>query len=139
MHLQEVFDAVYKGLLEQGAQSVPEDGVGCAYRGEAGLCCAIGLLIDTETANEWDNFYDQSVSYDQSISTIIAFSAGELEGERKLKRPAPGWMRGPAMRSLLKDLQSAHDNADRYDFLPTFKSLMADVAEKHGLFIPEEV
>lgn len=43
---QEIFDTVARHLLTQKAQSlVDEDGPECAYRGEGGLKCAIGVLI----------------------------------------------------------------------------------------------
>lgn len=41
---QEIFDLAAPGLLKQGKRSLNPDG-DCAYRGQDGLKCAIGLLI----------------------------------------------------------------------------------------------
>lgn len=44
---QEIFDKVATHLLSQGKRSAL-GGVGCAYRGDGGLQCAIGCLIPDE-------------------------------------------------------------------------------------------
>jgi hypothetical protein len=47
MNKQEIFNKVSAHLLRQGEGSLLPDG-GCAYRGEHGLKCAIGVLIPDE-------------------------------------------------------------------------------------------
>jgi len=49
---QELFDIVYKHLMSQNAKSMMARAAGpgfiCAYRGNDGLMCAIGVLIPDE-------------------------------------------------------------------------------------------
>jgi len=48
MTAQELFDIVFKHLMSQNARSMMGNGITCAYRGEGGLKCAIGILIPDE-------------------------------------------------------------------------------------------
>ena len=52
MTAQELFDIVYKHMMSQNARSVMGGYSTCAYRGEDGLKCAIGVLIPDEDYRE---------------------------------------------------------------------------------------
>jgi len=52
MTAQELFDIVFKHLMSQNARSMMGNGITCAYRGEGGLKCAIGVLIPDEDYRE---------------------------------------------------------------------------------------
>lgn len=48
MTLQEVFDKVARHLLTQGQRSILRETGRCAYRGDEGCMCAVGVLIADE-------------------------------------------------------------------------------------------
>jgi hypothetical protein len=48
MTAQETFDAIVAHLRRQGEKSEGDETVGCAYRGERGLKCAVGCMIPDE-------------------------------------------------------------------------------------------
>jgi hypothetical protein len=52
---RKTFEVVKTHLLSQGARSTHPETIACAYRGEGGLKCAIGILIPDDKYNpEWD-------------------------------------------------------------------------------------
>lgn len=57
---EKVIKQVYQALVEQGRASSKKFGkvTNCAYRGENGMKCAVGHLIDDETAARWDGYTD---------------------------------------------------------------------------------
>lgn len=61
MEAQEIFDRVARHLRDQGAKSQHTD-ERCAYRGENGLKCAVGCLIeDDDLARQMDGLYNADV------------------------------------------------------------------------------
>lgn len=45
---QKAFDIICKHMLEQNERSVSKVSGACRYRGQSGMMCAIGVLIDDE-------------------------------------------------------------------------------------------
>lgn len=115
MNSQEIFDTTYDAIMAQGKPSIGKDGI-CKYRGEGGTKCALGFLIDDETAQKWDVF------------------GGILDVT--YKTPVPDWV--TENLSLLRDIQDVHDNAaNTPDFVADFKQHMQEVAEDHFLEFKE--
>ena len=52
---QQIFDASVSALLTQGSKSWGVERGGCAYRGDGGTKCAIGILMDDDV---YDPLYD---------------------------------------------------------------------------------
>jgi len=90
MNAQEIFDKVAAHLLAQGIRSNMRcDGVTqCLYRGPAGTCCAVGVLIEDDLADTGDR---------------LGLSVWALAN----RADSPQWMRDHVL--LLKSLQCVHD------------------------------
>ncbi len=104
---QTAFDAAARHLLRQKAKSVRERNL-CSYRGEGGLKCAVGALIDDA---------DYSPKMEGKAATSLA--------DYKL---LPGYLRD-VDTVILAELQACHDQ------MPPEKwadDLLA-IAARHGL------
>jgi len=126
LNRQEVFDIVSTHLLTQMAVSeldnVTEDGepIGCAYRGNNGLKCAIGILIKDEfytPALETKNLYNVFI-HGVLLKSGYTFSRSET-GENSDK-------------NFLMDLQKIHDRTLPHHWQRTLTSF----AVKYQLAIP---
>lgn len=119
--LQDLFDTVSDHLLKQKRKSklAPEDvneddnGTGCAYRGEGGLKCAVGILID-------DNVYE---------TRLENLGVGNSEVLHALRASGWGVAKGSKAEKLLSDLQVIHDTA----FVKNWKEELTELAEKNKL------
>jgi len=109
---QEVFDQVVTHLLTQNQRSylAKQDGVvsTCAYRGDGGLACAVGCLLDDE-------------EYDPSL---------EGRGLAYVFDRAPRL--APHTRQL-QALQQVHDHRTP----PSWRTFLRTVANRHNLVFPE--
>jgi hypothetical protein len=110
---QEIFTSAYLGVVNQGKQSLKADG-NCAYRGDGGLKCAVGFMIDDETAKSWDN-------------------VGCISDVCKIE-DVPDWVSDNI--DLLDEIQSAHDNPRPWT-VNLYKTRMAGIAARHNLEVPE--
>ena len=108
---QEAFNVMVKHLRDQGALSTSEGG-GCAYRGQKGLKCAIGVLIK-------DEFYDKGI--EGSCSSSVFLEALEKSG----------WV--DVQNSMLHSTQLVHDLQDIHYWEIGFSK----VADKYGLTVPK--
>ncbi|TXH55959.1 MAG: hypothetical protein E6Q97_07615 [Desulfurellales bacterium] len=90
MNMQEVFDTVARHLLKQMSVSMGEGGK-CAYRGQGGKMCAVGVLIKDECYFKW--LEDQPVLNHQVQEALMA-SGVEMTLD---------------VAYMLKELQSIHD------------------------------
>lgn len=91
---QEVFDKVAKHLLTQKAKSQATDNDTCMYRGENGLKCAVGVLIEDD---------EYSPRMEMGIGSLLASTQSPgVCPPSVYKRLRPHSM-------LLKDLQHIHD------------------------------
>lgn len=90
MNQREVFDRVRTHLLSQGRKS-ERRGL-CAYRGQDGLRCAIGCLIDDE---HYDRLLENLSISDPNVRLAVQRSGIPLEGQPDL--------------DLLSRLQHVHD------------------------------
>jgi len=96
---QEAFDTVAKHLFEQGRAS--KRGVYCAYRGEGGTKCAVGVLIP-------DELYDEEMD-----NTAYSNPTGIFTVVRKFPELKRIFGRGKAsIIPMLGDLQYLHDSAE---------------------------
>jgi len=59
MTAQEIFDKVWHHMASQKVKSLNANG--CAYRGKNGTACAVGCLLDDETAHKFDNMDNPSI------------------------------------------------------------------------------
>ena len=139
--LQAAFDKAYTGVVKQGKKSA--DHQSCFYRnkvvaknqygewaptGEV-LKCGVGHCITDALIQEWTTRMNGLV---------------KLEG--KSPEEFPEWFLGKILpdiptnlaKHFLNELQNAHDNASRNDFLPEFKANMAAVAVEFSLTIPSD-
>ena len=112
---QDVFNEVWTKITAQGRASMM-DGA-CVYRGDDGSACAIGCLIDDETAQRLPNW-----------------AVDEIEPEL-----LPDWMR--PMQYFLGAIQTAHDFATPIDgltppFLSEFHRRMRAIAASENLTVP---
>jgi hypothetical protein len=124
MTRQEIFDKAFLGVIAQGKKSARYNAqgqyIGCRYRGPDGLKCAIGMLVDDETATHWDIF---GGVHDVAKEFVLA-------GD-----PLPEWMTEENME-FLELIQSAHDDPTG-DFVHGFILRMKSVAKHFGLSVPE--
>ena len=90
MNSQEIFDTVAKHLFTQGHQSKRAGRTTCAYRGEGSDMCAIGCMIP-------ENMYDHKME-GKSVASIM------------MNYPEVGLLFANASLTMLKDLQTLHDN-----------------------------
>lgn len=105
MNNQEAFEQSAKNLIKQGEKSLI--GIGCAYRGEKGLSCAIGFLIpDIEYYK-----YMEDYGIDELIIMNIVPSLSGVD------------------YSLLMDLQSVHDHRKAR----TWPKYFLLIGKKHNL------
>ena len=106
---QEAFDRVIIGLKTQNWERSTSEDDCCAYRGEGGRKCAVGLLIkDEEYAPRWDEI-------GIGVRTLYYY---KLLPKSLLEVPP----------DLLEDLQFFHDKtlSDRFEELK-------NIAKKHQL------
>lgn len=116
MTLQQIFDTVASHLLKQGARSLGEENLKCAYRGKDGRMCAVGVLIK-------DEFYDpglekKSVRDDDVQQALV--NSGVLEG---------GGIIDESRISLLRLLQMVHDDC----WPPDWKRVMRNISPQFQL------
>ena len=107
--LQEVFDKVATHLLKQGSRSrsKSEGQVGCAYRGDDGKMCAVGCLLKD----------------DQYTPELEGKVSREYAVEKALEGSGINMTR--AMRRMLQELQSCHDNAPISEWPEILESIAA--------------
>lgn len=115
MSKQETFDRVVGFLVKQGKKSYnPESAPAsptCMYRSPTGMKCAVGVLIP-------DKKYKPEIE-------------GKYVGAKEVLELVP--QRHARNRSLLIDLQDAHDKCPRVAFVRGFKSRAKKVAKEHNL------
>jgi hypothetical protein len=116
MTRQEVFDIVATHLIKQGKES--RIGGGCAYRGEGGLKCALGVLIK-------DEFYREIWNGDGLGPDV--FEALESSGVVPMELTGDDDTRSDG--EFLEGLQSIHDDIPSHCW---FESLLA-FADMTGL------
>ena len=90
---QTIFDKVAAHLLAQGRPSLSDNELECAYRGENGLRCAVGYLIDDA---HYRVYMEGRSVQDDSVLRAVKSSLGLLH------LPA-------RTADLLGDLQHLHD------------------------------
>lgn len=110
MNAQEIFNHVVKHLRKQGKKSFLSGSAGvCAYRGDGGLQCAVGCLINDD-------------EYDRNIESLPASKAIRLLKIYRLY----------SFERLLTELQNVHDYTPVSDWENTLKR----VGEEFGLTMP---
>jgi hypothetical protein len=99
----EIVTYVYYFMVKQGKRSFNEGR--CVYRSPEGLACAVGCLIDDETAAAWDAMVEFNPFSEQI----------QGKGITKLKDQIPDghWMRDNMY--LLMELQVIHDKEKNWE------------------------
>jgi hypothetical protein len=115
MEAQEIFDTVAKHLFTQGRQALKQGSESsCAYRGEGGTKCAVGVLIP-------DQLYLKSME-----GTAIHGLLDKLIGVA-----LPEWMTDK--QELLSNLQSAHDTSFNWENGAKMRRALNRVAAESSL------
>lgn len=113
MSSQEVFNIVYKHLLQQGRQSFDPTIALCAYRSKDGLSCAVGcLLTDEEYISKMEG---KNISYLMNNNLFPGRLIPHID--------------------LLSDLQEIHDHQDS----DVWEDCLKQCAVEYSLTIPDEV
>lgn len=102
MSLKDMFNYVKEHLLKQGEHSIIENNTGCAYRGANGLQCAVGCLIP-------DSLYELDMEGESSSSLLNNYPQVDGYLCDKYGIQPDGYDK---MRTLLRSLQTIHDNRD---------------------------
>lgn len=110
---QEVFDAVCAGLAKQDWRLARSRDGACRYRTAEGLGCAVGVLLDDETAAKCDELTDCWCGGVYGVREVLP----EMYHEHL---------------ALLRDLQIAHDGAQQGD-VAELKMRLANTAAAYGL------
>lgn len=111
---QEIFDTAVSGVIAQGRPGM--DKLNCKYRGEGGLKCAVGFLLEDEIAIKLDSC---------EMPSVCDWTHGMFE-----EVPPYFWEN----RELLGALQKAHDdNWPSHSFVKDFKNSAREVAVSFGL------
>lgn len=115
MNRQEIFDKVVTHLLTQNRKALGEFG-GCRYRTKDGLSCAVGCLLDDETAAKCDHpeaHHPFKVFPSTAAYAVQEFLPPDLQAELP----------------LLNTLQEVHDTGD----VQTWPDRLRRVAEQYEL------
>jgi hypothetical protein len=106
---QKVFDKALAHLRKQGKKSMGF--IGCSYRGEGGLKCAIGIFI---TDSKYKNSFEGATV--DEIMDVLPDSVSS------------------AGKAFLIDLQSQlHDDVSFVDFPARLEQSASDLADKYNL------
>lgn len=108
MNRQEIYNKVSRHLLRQKKKSMSKHGHACAYRGQDGLKCAIGVLISNKA-------YTPCMEGTVASDLLESYSFG-------VRNTASN-------RVFLDDLQGVHDFCEPGDW----KNGLHQFAEKYGL------
>lgn len=135
----EAIEKVYFSLKEQGTASVrltERRNYDCAYRGERGAKCAVGHLIDDETAERWDNGLDLLDGLGGS-SFIACVNRDKLKG---IETNFPYKINDSTL-NFMSDLQNCHDCLDGiYDdpdlFVVELTRALRNLCKSHKIKIP---
>jgi hypothetical protein len=108
--LQAVFDYVAEHLLRQGEPAMT--GNGCAYRGEGGLQCAVGFLIDDRMYEKLtDAIEGKTIVFKEFDKYFNSFERKSLN-ERYSYEDTQAALAADPYRNLLRKLQNIHDDGE---------------------------
>jgi len=121
MTAQDVFNAAYWGITEQGIQGY--DGSGCTYiSGSGKLRCGIGHALTEDQARTF------------VVNDVLGLHLYTDDAE--MRDFIPPQIAGNMQ--LCVDIQDAHDGPnDNAAFISLFTEGMRRVATKHGMTVPE--
>lgn len=125
--LQQIFDQGLAHIRKQGGPCLKQGK--CAYRDGKGNACIVGgLIADVDYVDWWD---------ENDGLTVLALSRSK-SGDAALRKAGIDPSRS-GVRTLLIDMQDAHDIDPCEEYMPLFEMVMARVAKKHGLtYTPPE-
>lgn len=97
--MQETFDVVVEHLRKQGAKALQcvEDNTACAYRGEDGMKCAVGVLIPDD---KYSSSFEGLTAEDTPIKKVLAELGHDIPLCKALQNvhdafdPSPWYMGG---------------------------------------------
>jgi hypothetical protein len=121
---QQAYDKALFGIRQQNYEQSASAGGTCAYRGEAGMKCAVGHCIDDETAIKWDKGVRGSTNKQFGIGHMF-----EYDKETYLKFFQESDV------ELLRKLQDIHDRIPITDrgYGQYFEAKMQELAEDFNL------
>lgn len=108
--LQEIFDQVATHLIKQGKQATGADG-GCAYLAKDGSMCAVGCLL-----TNYDPAIEGCIMTAQSKRLLSLLTESGID------------VQDPQTRSLLQDLQVAHDKGFGGNFTEVMSERLKHIA-----------
>ena len=117
MTRQEMFDKAYRGLAAQSFRPSKKEGPSgdCVYRGPNGMKCAVGFLIDDETALRMEGYGQIKNCFECEIA--MPFDRKDVE--------------------FLSSLQDAHDRSRFPSKHDSMKKMLEKVAVDFNLTVPE--
>jgi len=118
MDLQQIFDKSASHLLKQGVRSMREYTKWCAYRGQDGLMCAVGCLIN-------DHAYSQSLEGGGVRS--------QLEVQWALEKSGIEFDEDGMVMRLLSKLQLIHDTKEESDWAASLSALANELGLKFDM------
>ena len=131
LNRQAAFDTAYLGLREQGfAPSVLTDDL-CAYRGQAGMKCALGFLIPDEKYEAYVEDFGPGALSDRGFLGEEYGSIRELTFQEELQGVFPEERNQDI--EFLNALQNAHDTSTS----ESMGAKLRQVAEEWSLTVPE--
>jgi hypothetical protein len=138
---QEIFDKAFAGIVAQGKPAFSLES-GCEYVKEDGSRCAVGVLLDEETAKSWTGAHVGSI--DDLMYDFRQYHSRMGEKGTTYKLTIPQWVIDNA--ELLESIQDAHDASARFTYvespelwLENFVGRMKAVAKNYQLNLPEEL
>lgn len=102
--LEAVFQHVAQHMLKQSMPAIKANGVGCAYRGQDGMMCAVGFIIA-------DDEYKPTLEGNGITSDLFDKYFDPLPEDTSVYDRHDEVMRDP-YRKLLYELQSIHDDGE---------------------------
>lgn len=118
--MQTIFDMATAGVMAQGMPSLGSTSCGatiCMYRGNGGMKCAIGHVLSDDQMAKY-NIAEDSNPYVFPSELLNELLPGHDENTQK---------------TFLAELQSAHDEAMRSNFIGSFTERVNKVAKGFDL------
>lgn len=138
---QEIFDKAFAGIVAQGKPAFSDES-GCEYMKEDGSRCAVGVLLDEETAKSWTEAHVGAI--DDLMYDFRQYHSRMGEEGATYKVTVPQWVIDNV--GLLESIQVAHDASARLVYatspelwLENFVERMKTVAKNYQLNLPEEL
>lgn len=130
MELQAIYDKIKNHLLTQNERSMCDNDDGeevCAYRGEEGRMCAVGVLISDKAYTPY--LEDKAWSTKEVAEALCksGIAVDYFDYTQSLSRQA--WLNADPVRTLLQGAQDIHDTVVTHGW----KIKLEELADELGL------